>query len=277
MDYSTRGDANSCRIRARSARVISGSKNRCNRMPVVSSRRLRAKLGDRMGERCGFAMVFGVVGFMWVGFAPPLLAQSGCLDVIEQQLACATDGSGDYVLSLTVTNAGPFVLEFGFHLGDPVLPVGVVFDPEVHEGIGLAPGGTAELTTVVSGLLPGEVICHLLTLHNATLDDCCVAAICLVVPSCDEETFVRGDCNADGGFDIGDAITLLSVLFSGAPSPPCDDACDCNDDGLLDIADAISKLGSLFSGSGPLPPPASSCGPDPTPDSLSCAVFPPCP
>jgi hypothetical protein len=93
-------------------------------------------------------------------------------------------------------------------------------------------------------------------------------------------TFTRGDCNADGGFNIADQIFILAALFSGGPSGICDDACDENDDGGINIADGIFGLTTLFNG-GPPPPapsPADGCGVDATDtDALDCASFPPCP
>lgn len=90
--------------------------------------------------------------------------------------------------------------------------------------------------------------------------------------------FRRGDCNADGSFDIGDPIALLGYLFiAGAADPTCHDACDANDDGLLNIGDAVYALASQFSG-GALPPaPYDSCGQDPTPDATDCMSFAACP
>ncbi|MEM7166143.1 MAG: CHRD domain-containing protein [Planctomycetota bacterium] len=93
--------------------------------------------------------------------------------------------------------------------------------------------------------------------------------------------FVRGDCNADGSYNIADPVRLLGFAF---PSPPpavplaCDDACDCNDDGILNIADAVCMLTGLF-GMPAVPPsaPHPSCGEDPTPDSLDCANIVLCP
>jgi hypothetical protein len=91
--------------------------------------------------------------------------------------------------------------------------------------------------------------------------------------------FGRGDCNADGGFNLADAVFLLAALFSGGPAGSCLDACDANSDGSVNLADAIFSLASLFSGG---PPPS-----DPAPtgcdvdgddsDTLDCANFPPCP
>ncbi|MGE3164207.1 MAG: dockerin type I repeat-containing protein [Planctomycetota bacterium] len=99
----------------------------------------------------------------------------------------------------------------------------------------------------------------------------------LVLPCCASPQFKRGDCNADGAFNVADAVTLLGFLFGGGPSAlACESACDANDDGSLNIADAVAKLGSLFGGAGPLPAPTS-CGADPTADGLQCATYPVCP
>ncbi len=86
------------------------------------------------------------------------------------------------------------------------------------------------------------------------------------------ESFRRGDCNADGGFDLADAIYALDVLFGGGGAVPCESACDANDDSALDIADPVWILSALFSG-GPEPAsPFPDCGEDPTPDLLPCTV-----
>ena len=100
-------------------------------------------------------------------------------------------------------------------------------------------------------------------------------------------TFVRGDANADGKFDIADAICVLGYLFGGAEDackqkvPACFDAADANDDGKIDIADAVKILGYLFAQAGPLPAPFPACGIDPDPiadepDALDCTAFAPC-
>jgi len=86
----------------------------------------------------------------------------------------------------------------------------------------------------------------------------------------------RGDANADGAWNIADAVFVLGYLFGGDPDPACMKASDTNDDGKLNIADAVSLLGSLF-GSGPEPgEPFAACGADPSDDTLTCASFAPC-
>lgn len=89
--------------------------------------------------------------------------------------------------------------------------------------------------------------------------------------------FVRGDCNADGGIDVGDPVFLLSQLFSSGGPSSCSDACDANDDGQLDLSDAVSLLSAQF-GAGPEPTqPYPGCGIDPSDDGLDCDSFIACP
>ncbi|MEC9476361.1 MAG: hypothetical protein VX764_04910 [Planctomycetota bacterium] len=91
--------------------------------------------------------------------------------------------------------------------------------------------------------------------------------------------FVRGDCNADGGGNnIADVVAALGFLFAGTGLPLCGDSCDMNDDGGFDISDAVFLLSNLFS-SGAFPPaPYPNCGVDGTDtDSITCDSFPPCP
>jgi len=91
-------------------------------------------------------------------------------------------------------------------------------------------------------------------------------------------TFLRGDSNVDGLYNIADPILTLAVLFGGGGIvPQCRDACDANDDELLNIADPIYVLADQFSG-GPSPPtPFFGCGTDPAGAALDCASDPACP
>lgn len=90
-------------------------------------------------------------------------------------------------------------------------------------------------------------------------------------------TFRRADANGDGAVDVADPIFLLGWLFvSGSVVPACRDAADVNDSGSVDIADAVALLSHLFVPGAPVVPPPSgvTCGTDPTPDGLGCAVYP---
>ena len=136
-------------------------------------------------------------------------------------------------------------------------------------------GGTATSDTVS---LPVSATPQQICLE--VTDECGAAVagtVCCDVTCFPGVQFIRGDCNADNGFDISDPISLLGILFSGTGPALCDDACDGNDDGGLDISDAIYILGSLFSGGAAPPAPFPGCGLDGTDtDALDCASFPPC-
>lgn len=91
-------------------------------------------------------------------------------------------------------------------------------------------------------------------------------------------SFMRGDTNNDGAYDISDAIVILQYIFGGAISDPtCLDSLDENDDSNISIADAIYHFSHLFSG-GPEPvAPFNGCGADMTEDDLGCESYGACP
>ncbi|MBN1421175.1 MAG: hypothetical protein JXP34_20550 [Planctomycetes bacterium] len=91
-----------------------------------------------------------------------------------------------------------------------------------------------------------------------------------------ETPFTRSDPNADGRMDLGDPVFVLNYLFASGAAPTCLRAADCNDDGAIDLGDPIALLGTIFAGGPPPPPPYLECGPDPTPDDLSCESFGQC-
>ena len=88
-----------------------------------------------------------------------------------------------------------------------------------------------------------------------------------------EELFRRGDSNVDGWIDISDVVFTLLFMFSAGQVPPCLDAADIDDSSQIDVTDAIYSLQLLFKDR-PLPPsPALACGPDQTPDDLTCESY----
>lgn len=97
----------------------------------------------------------------------------------------------------------------------------------------------------------------------------CVLALSLP-PSSGEarETFIRGDANGDGTFDLGDAITTWGALWRGVPLS-CLDAADTNRDGRIDTTDAVISLLSLYGGRVTVAPPHPEPGVDPD-STLGC-------
>ncbi len=88
--------------------------------------------------------------------------------------------------------------------------------------------------------------------------------------------FRRGNVDGDASANIADAIFILNYLFVDGDDPACANAADVDDSGGINIADAIWLLNHLFGDGDAPPPPFDACGDDPTPGSLTCAVFPGC-
>ncbi len=97
-----------------------------------------------------------------------------------------------------------------------------------------------------------------------------VALLAVAAPVSGQSHFLRGDTNDDGSVDIGDALFLLTNLFTGGADPICLDTADANDDGGKDIGDAVYLLSFLFTAGPPPAAPYPTWELDPTPDALSC-------
>lgn len=89
------------------------------------------------------------------------------------------------------------------------------------------------------------------------------------IPSPNSETFLRGDCDGDGGYSISDGVCILSYLFQARPID-CLDSADADDSGLLGITDAVYLLSWLFRGGADPVAPFPECGRDTTEDKLDC-------
>lgn len=90
-------------------------------------------------------------------------------------------------------------------------------------------------------------------------------------------TFRRADSNASGDLNIADVLFTLGWLFGSGSPPACEKAADANDDGRVDVSDALFTLGFLFLGASDPPAPFSTCGVDPTEDTLPCSSGSACP
>ena len=89
-------------------------------------------------------------------------------------------------------------------------------------------------------------------------------------------SFLRGDANVDGRFDISDAVFTMRMIFLGDPPRGCDDAADVDDSGTLNITDGIYGVRFLFLDGVPPASPFEVCGVDPSEDGLGCIEYAPC-
>ena len=219
-------------------------------------------------------------------FLQSRLGISGAIDITTPEDVFAWDSSHPIW-------DGPFTVT------GPLTPPGPDLWLDNGERLSVAPGATPVGGFVGASVTAGEAAIVVgnggsTIVHGFTADDMDIDVTELVYNEMQflagaappmGPMFVRGDCNNDGGFDISDAVFLLSALFvPGSPSPSCADAADSNDDGSVDISDSVYKLSALFvPGSPPPAAPHPDCGEDPTDDppgsgnDLGCDSFASCP
>ncbi|MCA8962185.1 MAG: hypothetical protein KDC38_16785 [Planctomycetes bacterium] len=176
--------------------------------------------------------------------------------------AVATNFAGDQI---PLTGAGEYRVDEGAELHEMTLDV----SDSAGTTLAMNSGGSVPFADGVA--FPD------ISIFIGTSLECFGSHISMVaLPIAPLPTFIRADCNDDGGFDISDAIETLSLLFISGTSS-CPNACDSNDDESLDISDAIFSLAALFS-MGTLPAePFPGCGNDPTQGTLLCGSFASCP
>ena len=169
----------------------------------------------------------------------------------------------------------------------PIDPPSLTFDPDyfyLPSGIPDNTSTTGNSFTANLGQTYGEStsITFEVVIHNEDFSECCneihtLGGIGQPLPV--QAPFVRGDGNADGLFDIGDAIYLLDYLFASTGPVPCEAAADSNGDALIDVADAVFTLEALFAGGSNPPYPYPGCGleSETNPDHLECQSYGVCP
>jgi hypothetical protein len=226
-------------------------------------------------------IVRGIICGVTVESDPCCCVAGPCLEFEgDPSLECDPDGPG-HIITINFINLSGLTVHKAVIPGEVTTSSGtatvldnvIVFDPEIQDG------ASGTISVSINQAVAGDTITVPFALMHKNDDgsvvECCSDEVFIDVPPCEQE-FIRCDTNRSGACDIADAVSLLQYLFQGGPCT-CFDACDCNDDGSINIADAIFKLEFLFAGGSPPPSPYPACGPDPTPDPLSCLAFPPCP
>ena len=217
----------------------------------------------------------------------------GCCNKLVDYVVRCRDADGKFPLEFSFLNldgelpaqaARAYLLPIGGHTFNPDT---FLLSPSVND---LATSQV--LSTLVGGAGLGEEVDFILRIEGSSLQDkpnqaiySCEQRHTVVMSDCETDNggggaggavnFLRGDANADGFFDITDAVTTLGFLFQGR-EVSCLVALDSNDDEGVDVTDAIFSLGALFGGT-PLPaPPRTACGSDGTPGPLDCRSFSAC-
>ena len=218
-----------------------------------------------------------------------------CNDLDEDSLDVhCQDADGNFPFDFRFLNWGhmaPSEAAHAFLL--PISPAGVTFEPDYFDLTQMGSQPTVSdgsysdlLNTMIQGAGLGQEITFELIIHNEDMSECCNQVHTIITSDCtaggggggnasSEASFLRGDANTDGSFDIADVILSLGYLFQDLPVS-CLLALDSNDDQTVDIGDSIYSLNALFGG-GPSPgPPHQQCGDDTSAGTLDCDSFPLC-
>lgn len=133
-------------------------------------------------------MMLGILALVWVSHMQRGFSQAGdpcgrCVTVLESNLACPRDVSGNLNWSLVVRNDSDFVISYAFIVQGPsnvqVSPNPYIFDPP------LQPGEVRKLNLVVSGSYLGQrELCFDIVFYNASLNRCCRVQTCVALPRC---------------------------------------------------------------------------------------------
>ncbi|MEC9477497.1 MAG: hypothetical protein VX764_10705 [Planctomycetota bacterium] len=206
-----------------------------------------------------------------------------CLSITGESIALDADGNSVY--TFTVTNLAGEAPNVADHLFmDVVSPAGVTITDEWQALPSLADGSSTQLSTVIIGAQPGQEICFQITIHDATLNECCGIVHCITMPGgepgpgpCIPDLVCKpvGDIDGDDILEVvlqwtvpatddccpGDMIILANDVVVGSANPfagsvtiDCIDGQICiacnNADGTLEIQACCDVVCQPF-----LPPP----------------------
>lgn len=159
-----------------------------------------------------------------------------CAQIHDEIVEPLCDGTGCFTFTFDVDNLTGDDVYYSFF--SPLTPAGVTIttgnalDPSRWDFSPLADLGTATVGPLTScGAQPGEEVCFLMTMHNASLDECCSIKITVVVPECDIGLECPADCNEDGQVNFFDVSWFLSEFNNQLPGG------DINGDGVFDFFD----------------------------------------
>ncbi len=164
------------------------------------------------------------------------LPNCDCLNISNEIIECDPSAPGLYNYTFTITNISTITAENTFLLGNPSLPLRVTFTPDAFNYPPLAPGASITLSTQISGGTPGS-LCFQVTLHDASLVDCCAVDHCITLPDCGNPCITNLHCDVDPATG--------AVVLSW--TPPTDDTC-CQELSLFAPGQPPVILPSAFDG-----------------------------
>lgn len=164
-----------------------------------------------------------------------------CAQIHDEIIEPLCDGTGCFTFTFDVDNLTGDDVYYSFF--SPLTPAGVtittgnILDPSRWDYSPLAHLGTSTVGPLtICGAQPGEEVCFLMTMHNASLDECCSIKVTVIVPECDPVARCLADCNEDGLVNFFDVSWFLSEFNNQLPGA------DINGDGLFNFFDVSAFL-----------------------------------
>ena len=170
-----------------------------------------------------------------------------CAQIHNEIIEPLCDGTGCFTFTYDVENLTGDDVYYSFF--SALTPAGVTFDTGNaldHNRWDYAPLphlGTATVGPItICGGQPGEEICFLMTMHNASLQECCSIKVTVVVPDCDMGNRCPADCNGDGVVNFFDVSWFLTEFNNQQPGG------DINGDGVFNFFDISAFLSAYGQG-----------------------------
>lgn len=163
-----------------------------------------------------------------------------CLQLPTSTVTCVSGPSAAYTFTFQVTNLTPDTVR---HIFLPIPPGSSMTIVPNH--FLLPPLGqfatSAPLTTTITLPSPPSTsdLCLLMSMHTASLAECCATEICLDLPACEAGGNGQpSDLDGDGAVGGGDLAILLGAWGTADP------IADLSHDGVVDGADLAILLGA---------------------------------
>jgi hypothetical protein len=172
-----------------------------------------------------------------------IIPECDCAQVHDERVECLGDGTGCFTYTFDVDNLTGIDIYYSYF--SVISPSGATVDtgnvdPNRWDYPPMPNFGTETLTLTICGAQPGEEVCFLMTMHDATLDECCSIEVCVTVPDCEPQGIeCPADCTGDGNLNFLDISAFLTEFSNSDPRV------DFNNDGNWNFLD-ISAFLTLF-------------------------------
>jgi hypothetical protein len=180
-----------------------------------------------------------------------------CLQVLQSEVLCDPTGGGGNTFSFnfTLQNLTNDVVEHMFVF--PPLP------PDPNSNITITPQYTDVPTTPPFATTgphnvtltfpvapaPGSQVCIRISLHNASMGECCSKVVCITIPDCPQQLTCPPDVVPNGVVDVDDLLMMINKW--GMDDTYCDIAPQPTGDGTVNVDDLLMVINAW----GPCPNP----------------------